>query len=131
MNLSRESILASNPVTTAPVDVPEWGGRVYVRTLSGSERDAFDARLMPDKSGKRNFANFRGWFVALVASKENGERLFQDADAVALGKQPARVLDRVVDAALKHNAMQGDASVEEALGNSEAGPSAGSGSVSP
>ena len=45
MNL-RETILAAQDSKRISVDVPEWGVTVYLRTLSGTERDAFEGGLM-------------------------------------------------------------------------------------
>ena len=40
--LSKAKILAANDVTTETIDVPEWGGEVAIKTLSGVERDQFE-----------------------------------------------------------------------------------------
>ena len=44
--LTRNEILAVDDLQTQKVDVPEWGGSVYVRGLTGSERDALEASIV-------------------------------------------------------------------------------------
>jgi hypothetical protein len=43
------------------VSVPEWGGEVVVRALTGAERDAFEQSTIEQrgKSVKTNLANIR------------------------------------------------------------------------
>ena len=43
--LSKEAILAADDLPREKVNVPEWGGEVLVRTMSGTDRDAFEASL--------------------------------------------------------------------------------------
>ena len=43
--LNREAILSSVDLPKELVSVPEWGGDLYVRTLNGTERDAFEASM--------------------------------------------------------------------------------------
>ena len=40
--LSRDTILAKNDVKVEEVKVPEWGGSVLVRGMSGDQREAFE-----------------------------------------------------------------------------------------
>ena len=40
--LTREQILGSDDLKRQTVAVPEWGGDVFVRMLTGGERDAFE-----------------------------------------------------------------------------------------
>ena len=43
--LTKEQILESDDLKTEVVDVPEWGGEVTIRIMSGTERDAFEQAL--------------------------------------------------------------------------------------
>ena len=99
--LSRDTILGADR-RTEDVDVPEWGGTVRVRGLSGTERDAYEAtivRVRGDGSQEFTLANARARLVALTACDENGERIFTDKDVTALGKKSATALERVYDVA--------------------------------
>ncbi len=129
MSLSKDAILAAQDCKVVAVEVPEWGGTVYVRTISGTERDSFDASLLPDPDSKRrNFANIRARFVALVLCDEKGVRLCKNEEASALGAKSSLVLNRIWQAGRKLNAMDPD-DVDEAEKNSDSDPSAASGSV--
>ena len=108
--LSRDAILQREDIKTEDVDVPEWGGTVRVRGMSGVERDAFEAGLIqqPPTNGARrrkqaatqtNMANVRAKMCAWCIVDENGARLFSDADVVALGAKSAAALDRIYEVA--------------------------------
>ncbi len=106
MILSRDLILAAGAARPVErVEVPEWGGAVFVRTMSGAERDAFELATAPPLG---TFANLRARLVALCACDEGGARLFEDADAARLGELDARALDRVFAAARRLNALGAD-----------------------
>ena len=44
--LSRDAILQREDIKTEDVEVPEWGGTVRVRGMTGVQRDAFEASLI-------------------------------------------------------------------------------------
>lgn len=115
MLLSREHILSSDDRKTQDVAVPEWGGSVRVRALSGAERDAYEAgivQLRADGSKKITLQNLRGRLVSLSIVDDAGERLFTDKDAIALGDKSASALERVFDVARKLSGLSDD-DVEE------------------
>ncbi|WP_119728335.1 hypothetical protein [Thermomonospora amylolytica] len=105
--LTKDQILAADDLTTEDVEVPEWGGTVRVRTLTGAERDRFEESMAQTrgKSVKTNLANLRARLVALCVVDEDGKRLFSDSEAAALGRKSAAALDRVFEAARKLNRM--------------------------
>jgi hypothetical protein len=100
--LTKEAILAANDLPTERVAVPEWGGDVLVRTMTGADRDAFEASLI-GKEGRME--NVRARLVSLTLCTETGERLFDDAEVAALGKKSARALDRVFSVAQRLNGI--------------------------
>lgn len=101
MALSKASILAANDVKTELVPVPEWGGEVYIKTLSGTERDAFEDAYSSDK-----MKNFRVRFLILTLCDDKGERLFPDAAVDDLGKKSATVISRLFEKAWAINAFR-------------------------
>jgi hypothetical protein len=115
MLLSKEAILSVEDLPSEDVDVPEWGGTVRIKGLSGRERDRFEAgSIVTDKKGvtKPNYTNLRARLVALSIVGEDGRRLFSDTDVNLLGAKSASALERVFKAAQKLNGMT-DADVEE------------------
>ena len=101
--LSKSEILEADDLPRELVEVPEWGGALYVRTMTGSERDAFEAAIL----GKNNagFKNIRARLTALTTTDEAGNRLFEEGEVDALGKKSAAALDRVFSVAQRLNSM--------------------------
>lgn len=125
----REQILAANDLPRERVTVPEWGVDVWVRTLTGRERDAFEAAVFQTK-GKDvqvKLENARANLVARCLVDESGARVFTDGDVAALGGKSALVLSRLYDVASRLNGL-GDKEIEELGKVSEDDPSVSSGS---
>lgn len=105
--------------------VPELGGEIYVRGMSGKERDKFEEGLRirtGRKAGQSDLRNFRATLAVKVIVNENGERVLNDGDADLFGKLPAGVLDRII---AKCTDLSGKAAEEvEELGNDSASPAA-------
>ena len=111
MALSKAKILAAKDVKLSEaVPVPEWGGDVYIRTISGTERDKFEEAYSEQK-----MKAFRVRFLVMTLADESGERLFADADIDALGGKSSVVINRLFDKAWQHNAFTDEA--VDALGN--------------
>lgn len=121
MALSKKAILAANDTKLkGPVNVPEWGGDVYFRTISGLERDQFE-----DAYSEQKMKAFRARFLVLALADDSGERLFEDKEVEALGKKSSVVINRLFDEAWQHNAFTQEA--VDALGEGSAsGQSEGS-----
>lgn len=113
--LSKAAILDAVDRKTEDVEVPEWGGAVRLRTISGAERDQFEASVR-SANGKMNLNNVRARLVALACIDEKGERLFSSGDVAALGEKSAVALDRVFDVAMQLAGMRAE-DVEELTEN--------------
>ena len=99
--LSKDQIFSANDIKSEIIPVPEWGGEVIVRGLTGHDRDAWENALMV-RRGKRfeqNMEDFRARLVVLCVIDEKGERLFHDGDVHQLTTKSAAALDRVYDKA--------------------------------
>lgn len=95
--LTKDEILSAQDLPTEIVEVPEWGGNILVRGMSGTERDSFEGGVvsMDGKTTKVNMQNIRAKMVAQCIVHENGGRIFTDQDVEALGSKSAAALDRV------------------------------------
>lgn len=97
--LTRDQIIARReiPLRTQTVSVPEWGGDVVVRELTGRERDAFEATFVDDKGRRREDAmlNIRARLVAASCVDDKGQTLFYPSDVELLADLSAAALDRV------------------------------------
>ena len=133
--LTAEEILGLQDRKVEQVACPEWGGHVHVRSLSGEELDAWEVEQyersrIEKEEGQDSQAmlrNLRARLVSRCACDEAGEALFTPEQAHALGQKNGRALKRVFDAARKLNGRTPE-DEQELLGNSESGPSDGSGS---
>jgi hypothetical protein len=102
--LSKDAILGADDRPTKDVEVPQWGGTVRLRALSGTERDAFEASTMVFVEGKPrrpNLANLRARFLALCIVDDNGDRLFGEDEVHALGAKSVAALDLLFTEARK------------------------------
>jgi hypothetical protein len=121
--LTREEILAAGPrLATEEVPVPEWGGAVLVRELTGAERDEFEESCYVGRGKNRqeNFRNLRARLVALSVVDDAGRRLFSPEDLAMLSTCGAAALDRLFGAAQRLSGLT-TRDVEELAGNSGAG----------
>lgn len=101
--LTRDQILAAEDLPSEIVAVPEWGGSVRVRGLTGAERDRFESSIVEFKGRKVQrvqLENFRARLVFLTVVDAEGKRLFTSKNDVArLGEKSAAALARVFNKA--------------------------------
>jgi hypothetical protein len=106
-SLTKEQIIGFDDLKSEVVDVPEWGGSVTIRRMTGGERDAYEADVFETKGGtvtmKRD--NFRAKLVARCLVDDNGERMFSDGEIAVLAKKSAAALDKCFAAAQRINGM--------------------------
>jgi hypothetical protein len=94
--LDRAAILAARDLQPMPLDMPEWGGVVYVRGLSAAEaeqhaRDAIEAQ----KAGKEIAELVMVRAVLTCTCDASGAPLFTSADLGALANKSAPAISRV------------------------------------
>lgn len=121
--LGRDDILQADDIVTEAVDVPEWGGAVLVKGMTGTERDAFDAAIMSEtgKSKKVNLENLRAKLCAATVVDEAGNPLFTQEDVAALAKKSAMAIQKVYDVAARICGLGAD-DVEELVEGLENNP---------
>lgn len=112
--LKKADILAASDLTTEDVNVPEWGGTVRVKGMSGTGRDAFEESLFTGTGAdrKQDLRNIRAKLVAATLIDENGERMFEDSEVSELGAKSAAALARCFEVAQRLNGMNPAAKVE-------------------
>jgi hypothetical protein len=108
--LSRDAILAADDIQVEDVEVPEWGGIVRVRGLSGTERDAFEAASLQGrgKNVQVNLRNLRARLVQKAVVDERGELLFRPVDVEQLGRKSAAALQRLFEPAARLSGLTED-----------------------
>ena len=131
--LSKADILGADDIPAEDVPVPEWGGTVRVRGLTGAQRSLIEATMVAAKGQSvtvrtEAFQTLRERLVASCLVDEAGKRLFTDKEIFKLGEKSGKVLGRLFGIAQRLSGMD-DEAVEEMAGNSDAGQSAGSDSA--
>ena len=131
-----ELLKLADDIEVREVEIPGRGS-VYVRGLTGAEREAWQGsnrQYRPKKDGGfdlvPNLAGSEARLLARALCDENGKRLFTDQDAGKLGKLPASVVERIHKVAMELSGL-GEDEEQETLGNSEAAPSGDSSSDLP
>lgn len=119
MQLSREQILKANDLKTEEVEVPEWGGKVFVRSITAAEHQTFTESLTPPgavKAEDMDMSNVKAKLVIFTAVDADGNLLFKPEDAGALGAKSAKAVDRVYLVASRLNGIEDE---KEMVKNSE------------
>ena len=113
--MDRESILsASDTPKLEAIDVAEWGGKVYIKVMSGSERDRWEIDATHSIRSKN--LNIRAILCVLTVCDKDGKRIFKDDDAQALGEKSSIILDKVFQVARRVNKLTDD-DLQELEGN--------------
>ncbi len=81
--LTRDEIFQADDIKTEIVNVPEWGGDVKVKGLSGKERDSFEDSFVHRKGKKQRIKpeNIRAKLCILTIIDDEGNLLFNHYDA--------------------------------------------------
>ena len=108
--LSRGDILKVDDIQIELVEVPEWDGSVYVKGMTGAERDDFETSIIQQrgKNHRVNMTNIRAKLVSKTTCDEKGAALFTGTDIKALGKKSALALQRVFDVAQRLSGITSD-----------------------
>ena len=97
--LTRDDILrlGQSPPEFAKVEIPEWGGHVFVKAMTGKERDQYEISQVEGKGSnqKVNLLNARAKLVAAVTHDSSKRKMFTKEDVLALGNLNAKPLTRI------------------------------------
>lgn len=117
--LSKEDIQNCVDIVKEEVQVPEWGGSVFVRTMMADERDEWEYETFVKgnesnlkskgklaESASNAMKKIRASLVVLTAVDSEGNRLFTRDDIDWLGKKNAKAVDRVYEVAQRINGMR-------------------------
>lgn len=115
--LDRAALLGAAEKSSLPterVSVPELGGDVIIRGMSGLERDAWETSLITGagKKQKVNTQNIRAKLVTRTLCDENGQRILQDGDEAILGRLRVDVLTKLYEVAQRLSGVS-DEDVDE------------------
>ena len=114
-----------------PVEVPEWGVTLWVRGMTGRERDQYEESLLEGRGKKARFRfrDARARMVVLCTTDEDGNRVFTDSDVEWLTNKSAAALDRLWGRIRELSGLTVEDEEElEGEGNRSSEPSSDSGS---
>lgn len=97
--LTKEDILSKNDVTFLEMEVPQWGGTIRFRSLTGDEAIDFGKRL-DDMDAKQEAVID---LFAISAVDDNGDRLFEPRDIRQLRKKSWAVYLKAQNKLLEFN----------------------------
>lgn len=97
--LTMADILAADDVEVERVEVPEWGGHVFLRGLTGRGRDDFEMRFANWSSKDRDPGDFRAELLSRCLCNADGKRICVSKQVSQLALKSGRVLVRLFDIA--------------------------------
>ena len=100
MPLSKQAILDVQDLKREEVQIPEWGGSVFVRMMTAGERDRFEAEFQAAKDGMKDL---RAKLAQLVVTDAEGIALFTADEVAKLSAKSAAALDRIFTVAIRLN----------------------------
>lgn len=99
----RDRIRTSNDLCITKMEVPEWGGEMYVRSLTALERSIFEdwvreenKKCKEKEDGKElDTALIRAKLIELASCTEVGTRIFEDGDYLWLAQKSSDPIVKV------------------------------------
>lgn len=106
----RDKILAAEDIASEMVDVPEWGVKVEVRGMNGSDRSRIlDAAAAAGTNGLSVGAMYVDTVIATAYDPETGLRVFSDTDRDSLLGKSASAIDRLAEVGMRLSGMSVEA----------------------
>jgi len=113
--LSREDLLQIGKVLKLEkVEIAAGKAPVFVREMTGTERDAFEASIvtMRGKNADVNMKDARAKLLVKTLANEKGDRMFKDGEEQVVGAMGAALVDRLFTVAQRINGLS-DKDVKE------------------
>tara|TARA_Y100001968_G_C19321768_1_gene699667 strand:- start:119 stop:472 length:354 start_codon:yes stop_codon:yes gene_type:complete len=96
MALSKDAILAAKDTDVHEVDVPEWGGSILLRSMTGAQRNNYEHWAHKQSNLKSpDYRGIRERLIISCAVDADGKPLFTEDDLAALSDKNSEVIDRL------------------------------------
>ncbi len=119
--LTAADILGADDLPIKELDVKEWGGKIFVQTLGGTEIAAWQMAVKErSEDGVQSAEDVMFVFSSLIVKtvvNEEGGRLFKDDHAERLAAKNPNVLRRVYEVAARMNGVSVDGEETDAAKN--------------
>ena len=119
--LTKAAILAADDIVTEQVHVPQWGGTVLVRGMTGDERNAYEKQLLYERPAGNRSARRAGQTTTEVRREEirnrlimwccvdqDGNRIFSEDDLSKINTKSAAAIERVIEVAMRLSGLDDD-----------------------
>lgn len=122
--MDREAILKTAKPEYHPkleINIPEWGGKFFIKMLGGDERDEYDelvASMRDDEGELKSMAGLKADLTVKVLYNEKGEQVFKPEDAEEVNKLPSVTIEKIFNKATRFCHLD-EKSVEEDIKNLE------------
>lgn len=118
--LTKQSILKAKDLQQTKVEIPEWNGEVYIRAMTGAERDSWEQAIQNKRTtnGTVELAELKARLAVMTVSDKEGNLLFTESDIPELNKKSGAAIDRIWQISHKKSHILPD-DVEELRGNSK------------
>ena len=113
--LTLDQILNINDIETEEVEIPEWGGSVKVKAMSGAERDKY-LKMVMGKDGKPDMQKILAKLVIMTVVNEENELMFNNGHMDMLNKKSAKALEKISKVSMRLAGLTQD-DIEEAVKN--------------
>ena len=121
--LSKDDIFKADDLPTKDMDIPEWGGTLTIRTLTGAERDEWESAFV--NQDKIDIRGLKSRLVQFTTMNGDGQQMFTKADLQKINSKSASVIDRIFQVSQRLSGLTKE-DAEEMVENSDAGPAGGS-----
>ena len=101
MALTKAQIIGCSDSEVKEIEVPEWGGSVFIRSINGRERGIVESWV----SNGKVIDGFVNRLMLMCLSDEKGNRLFTDNDLPVIEEKNGAVLSRLATEALSVNGL--------------------------
>ena len=124
--LSKDDIFKADDLPTKDMDIPEWGGTLTIRTLTGAERDEWESAFV--NQDKIDIRGLKSRLVQLTTMNGDGQQMFTKADLQKINGKSASVIDRIFQVSQRLSGLTKE-DAEELVENSGTAPTDASGST--
>ena len=110
MALTKAAIFSTTDNEVHEVEVPEWGGSILLRSMTGEQRNNYEHWAhSQSKADVPDYRGIRERLIIACAVDEAGDPLFNDEDLKQLSGKNSEVIDRLHEKCQKICGMDADA----------------------
>lgn len=110
---TRDRILAADDTQSEVIDVPEWGVKLEIRSMSGAARASLMQSAVEGQGQVDMSKVYPDLIIQTTFDPETGEQVFNETDRDAIMLKNGSILDRIAEVATRLSGF-GEKAVDEA-----------------